>query len=85
MTTAICNVCHGRGGPIEIECPDCGGTGYDLADEKPYAQCHTCYGDQTVEVEDCTTCGGTGEVDVDADDNDNAKDDSDELDDVDDQ
>lgn len=65
MTTVICGACHGRGGPIEIECPDCSGSGFDPMEENPYAQCHTCYGEGTVEVEDCTRCGGTGEVELD--------------------
>ncbi|EHQ2559011.1 TPA: molecular chaperone DnaJ [Salmonella enterica] len=62
MTAAICDVCHGSGGPIEIECPNCSGTGYDPTDDKPFAQCHTCYGDQTIEIDECTNCGGIGEV-----------------------
>lgn len=62
MTAAICDVCHGSGGPIEIECPNCSGTGYDPTDDKPFAQSHTCYGDQTIEIDECTNCGGIGEV-----------------------
>lgn len=65
MTTIICDVCHGRGGPIEIECPNCSGTGYDPKDEKPFAQCHTCYGDQTIDIDECTNCDGTGKVNMD--------------------
>lgn len=61
----LCHVCHGCGGPIEIECPDCSGTGFDTAEDNPYAQCHGCYGEGTQEVEDCTRCGGRGEIDDD--------------------
>ena len=36
----------------EIECLDCGGTGYDPMAEKPFAQCTTCYGTGEVDVDD---------------------------------
>lgn len=61
--TRRCPLCNGSGGPIVIECRDCGGTGFDPTEEKPFAQCHTCYGEEEEEVEVCTRCGGTGEVD----------------------
>jgi len=64
MTASKCDICRGHGGPIEIECPECAGTGYDPTDDKPFAQCHTCHGDQTIEVEECINCGGIGEVDA---------------------
>lgn len=65
-----CHVCHGRGGPIEIECIDCNGTGFDPTEDNPFAQCHGCYGDETQEVDICTRCGGTGELDEESDDDD---------------
>ncbi|VVN40102.1 hypothetical protein PS634_05359 [Pseudomonas fluorescens] len=64
---ACCPLCQGTGGPIEIECRDCDGTGFDPTEEKPFAQCHTCYGDETEEVETCIRCGGSGEIDEDGD------------------
>lgn len=64
--TKICPVCHGRGGPIEIECPDCGGSGFDPHEDNPFAQCHTCYGEGSIESDDCTRCGGIGEIDDDS-------------------
>lgn len=68
--TRLCHVCHGSGGPIEIECPDCFGSGFDPTEEKPFAQCHSCYGDETQDVDICTRCGGTGEIDEESGDDD---------------
>lgn len=62
-----CPLCHGSGGPIEIECRECGGTGFDPIEDNPFAQCHTCYGDGVEEVDTCIRCGGSGEIDEDAD------------------
>jgi len=62
--TRLCHVCHGNGGPIEIECSDCNGTGFDPTEDNPFAQCHTCYGDEIEEVEICNHCGGSGELDA---------------------
>ncbi len=57
-----CPVCRGRGGDIEVTCKNCGGSGYDPEDDKPFAQCHTCYGDGLEEIEFCSNCGGTGAI-----------------------
>lgn len=55
-----CKSCRGTGGPVEIDCPNCNGSGYDPQEDKPFAQCHTCFGDGFIEA-DCEKCGGTGE------------------------
>lgn len=65
MKKHICPVCHGRGGSVEITCPDCAGTGYDPHEDNPFGQCHTCYGDGTIESDDCPRCHGDGEIDDD--------------------
>ncbi|WP_095194382.1 molecular chaperone DnaJ [Pseudomonas sp. Irchel 3A7] len=62
MKKYICPVCHGRGGPVEITCPDCCGTGHDPREDNPYGQCHRCYGEGTVDEDDCPRCGGLGEI-----------------------
>jgi RecJ-like exonuclease len=64
MSEIICPQCHGRGGDIEIECWDCGGSGYDPEEDKPFAQCHTCYGEGMAEVDVCPNCGGEGRLEV---------------------
>lgn len=65
MTEVICPQCRGRGGDIEVECWDCGGTGYAPEEDKPFAQCHTCYGDGVAEIDVCPNCGGYGKIEVD--------------------
>lgn len=55
-----CKTCRGRGGDITVECFNCGGTGYDPTDEKPFAQCHTCYGEKEVDLDECPDCLGSG-------------------------
>ncbi|WP_282363090.1 hypothetical protein [Pseudomonas sp. PS01297] len=65
MDTKICEICAGSGGPVEVECPDCEGTGFDPIEDKPFAQCHGCYGEEIIEVEVCPNCCGTGRVNVD--------------------
>lgn len=65
MTAQTCPLCRGREGLFEIDCPDCGGTGYSPEEDKPFAQCHTCYGDGSTETPVCPRCGGSGEVDED--------------------
>lgn len=45
VTGEHCSTCKCRRNDVEIDCPNCDGTGYDPTDEKPFAQCHECYGD----------------------------------------
>lgn len=47
-----CRKCRGCG---VMNCPSCGGDGYDFLG----GQCHNCYG--TSEVT-CDACGGSGEI-----------------------
>lgn len=58
MTGEHCSTCQGRRNDVEIDCPNCGGTGYDPTDEKPFAQCHECYGDGTIVADVCPDCLG---------------------------
>lgn len=58
MTGKHCSTCQGRRNDVEIDCPNCGGTGYDPTDEKPFAQCHECYGDGTIVADVCPDCLG---------------------------
>lgn len=58
----ICNCCYGTGGPVEIDCHNCAGTGYDPHEDNPFAQCHSCYGDGLVEEDTCPKCSGAGEI-----------------------
>lgn len=56
-----CPHCHGRGGDVDVSCPDCLGIGYDRHSDKPFSQCHTCYGDGEVALDICPRCSGTRE------------------------
>lgn len=53
--TSYCRKCHGSG---NMDCPCCGGDGYDFFG----GQCHNCCG--TGEVT-CDECGGSGEIELD--------------------
>jgi len=57
-----CSLCHGRGGDVEINCPNCNGSGYDPNEDNPFAQCHSCYGDGTVQADVCPNCSGEGTI-----------------------
>ena len=52
----MCPKCYGSG---EMECPSCGGEGYDYFDG---GQCDRCNG--TGEIT-CDRCGGSGDIEVD--------------------
>lgn len=59
---APCWCCHGRGGDVDVTCPDCHGAGHDQHKDKPLAQCHTCYGEGEITLDICPQCGGSGEA-----------------------
>jgi len=62
LTQIICSLCNGRGEFVEIQCRDCGGSGYAPEVDKPFAQCHTCYGEGVEEIDICPKCGGEGVI-----------------------
>lgn len=68
MEEVVCPLCCGRGGDVTIECRNCGGTGYDPEEDKPFAQCHTCFGEQVEELEICPRCDGARTIYIDEDD-----------------
>lgn len=64
MAEVICSACHGRGSDVTVKCTNCGGSGYDPEDDKPFAQCHTCYGEGTEDLDICPRCDGEGKIDA---------------------
>lgn len=61
----ICSCCRGTGGPVEVTCENCAGTGYDPSEDNPFAQCHSCYGEGITDEDICPKCGGAVEMDDD--------------------
>lgn len=64
MSWISCSMCRGRPENVEINCPNCHGTGIDPTEEKPFAQCHECYGDGTIVAEICPECFGVEDEDI---------------------
>lgn len=62
----ICDLCHGRGTDVILECSSCEGTGVepDFEDEK-IRQCQECAGTGEEHHDECPACGGEGKVDDD--------------------
>ncbi len=66
---SVCEKCHGAGGFNESTCPECGGTGRIISEQRSLfgvfqtqTSCTRCGGAGHIFKEECSKCGGTGNV-----------------------